>query len=116
MRVYYGQGGSTRNRFGQKFKLLSARQRLARVVRAVIGKRDWHELPRGQADLALLRSQLVYTREATETCAGPRRSRMQLDEVGMKVGGGARSSRWVGGGDTSRSLTPPSDGDPSTLP
>ena len=61
MRVYYGQGGSTGNRFGQKFKLLSARQRLAQVVRAVIGKRDWRTLPRGQADLGLLRSLLVRT-------------------------------------------------------
>jgi hypothetical protein len=59
MRVYYGQGGSTGTRFGQKFKLLSARQRLARIVRAVIGARDWRMLPRGQADLALLRSRLT---------------------------------------------------------
>ena len=59
MRVYYGQGGSTGTRFGQKFKLLSARQRLARIIRAVIGTRDWRHLPRGQADLKLLRSQLA---------------------------------------------------------
>jgi hypothetical protein len=56
MRVYYGQGGSTHNRFGQRFKLLSARQRLVRTVRAILGTRDWRFLPRGQADLALLKS------------------------------------------------------------
>ena len=51
--MYYGQGGSTGNHFGQRFKLLAVRQRLARSVK-MIGKRDWPSLPRGQADLALL--------------------------------------------------------------
>ena len=55
MRVYYGQGA---NRFGHRFKLLSARQRLARVVRAVLADRDWQALPRGQADMGILRSTL----------------------------------------------------------
>ena len=58
MRVYYGAGGTGGTRFGQKFKLISARQRLARVVRAVFRGRDWRSLPRGQADLAVLRSVL----------------------------------------------------------
>ena len=58
MRVYYGAGGTGGTRFGQKFKLISARQRLARVVRAVLKDRDWRFLPRGQADLALLRTRL----------------------------------------------------------
>ena len=56
MRVYYGQGGAAGTRVGQKFKLLSVRQRLARTVRAILAGRDWRYLPRGQAVLALLRS------------------------------------------------------------
>ena len=54
MRVYYGQGGATRNRFGQRATLVSVRQRLVRTVRAILAGRDWRDLPRGQADLALL--------------------------------------------------------------
>jgi hypothetical protein len=58
MRVYYGAGGAGGTRFGQKFKLISARQRLTRFVRAPLQDRDWQSLPRGQADLSLLRSRL----------------------------------------------------------
>ena len=58
MRVYYEAGGTGGTRFGQKFKLISARQRLTRFVRALLQDRDWQSLPRGQADLSLLRSRL----------------------------------------------------------
>ena len=56
MRVYYGQGGALSNRVGQRFKLLRVRQRLVHVLRAVLASRDWRALPRGQSDLALLRT------------------------------------------------------------
>ena len=59
MRVYYGQGGALGNRFGHRFKLLSARQRLVHTVRAVLVGRDWRRLPRGQADLKLLKSRIA---------------------------------------------------------
>ena len=55
MRVYYGQG---KNRFSHWAKLLSARRRLARTVRAVLVGRGWRALPRGQADMNILRSAL----------------------------------------------------------
>ena len=56
MRVYYGAAGAAANRFSERDIQLSVRQRLVHTVRHVLRGRDWRALPRGQADLRLLRS------------------------------------------------------------
>ena len=58
MRVYYGAGGASSNRFSERDVQLRVRQRLVHTVRHIIEHHPggWRALPRGQADLSLLRS------------------------------------------------------------
>jgi hypothetical protein len=55
MRVYYGQAGALQNRSSERFIQLDVRQRLVHTVRHMLAGRDWRELPRGIADLDILR-------------------------------------------------------------
>ena len=56
MRIYYGVGGASSSRFSERKIQLSVRRRLVHTIRALLAGRDWRALPRGQGDLALLRS------------------------------------------------------------
>ena len=58
MRNYYGQAGASSTRFSERFTQLRVRQRLIHTVRALIGGRVWHSLPRGPRDMQLLRGSL----------------------------------------------------------
>ena len=57
MTVYYGAGGATSSRFSEREIQLDVRQRLVHTIRALVtAAGGWRALPRGQADLAILRS------------------------------------------------------------
>ena len=51
MHNYYGTGGATANRFSERIRQLSARQRLVHVIQIALDNRIWHALPRGQLDI-----------------------------------------------------------------
>ena len=56
MRNYYGANGAGANRFSERFTQLRVRQRLVHSVRIIMARygKEWHALPRAQADLGLL--------------------------------------------------------------
>ena len=77
MRNYYGQPGDGSTRVSERFNQLRVRQRLTRIIRAILRARfptgttgvDWRRMPRGQADLRLLASTSSSAAVAGE--AGP---------------------------------------------
>lgn len=55
MRIYYGAAGALANRTSERFIQLDVRQRLIHTVRHAMQGKDWQSMPRGIADLDVLR-------------------------------------------------------------